>query len=144
MGLLSRKDYILRMAQEMGTLLAAVMGLRRTSRHEEALERLGTVSDGLLGVPRSVLDRLESGSAARMLGDGTKVRAYARILREEAEILGEMKRDNTAVRQRSAELVIEATRMPGGALPADRTELASLGPLSLPEPYASEARRLGG
>lgn len=142
MGLVSDKDFIVRLAQELGTLLSAVLGLRKAGRQPEALERIAESGDDLLGVPRMVLDSLDSSGAARMLADPNRTRIYARLLREEADILREMRRSDAVLRRRSAEILIEATRMKGGARPEDRAELLALGDAGLSGPYAEAAAEL--
>src|SRR5580693_8970957 len=103
MGLTSKKDYLLRMIDEVGTLLTAVLGLRKAGRHEEALAKLTSAAGDILGIPRSVLDVLDSSSAARLLGEPAKVRAYARILRGEGELLADMGLDGHPSRRRAAQ-----------------------------------------
>jgi len=103
------------------------------------LEKLATAGDDLIGVPRMVLDSLDSANAARMLAEPYKIRMYARLLREEAEILAELGRESSFPRERSAELVIEATRLKGGVKAEDKLELLALGEVELSERYAAEA-----
>jgi hypothetical protein len=142
MGLQSKKDYLLRMVDEVGTLLRAVLGLRKAGRHEEALAKLVSAAGDILGIPRSILDALDAASAAKLLAEPVKVRAYGRILREEGDILEEMGRDALASRYRSAQLVVEASRMPGGVRPEDRAELVALGDVGLGDGYAVDAGRI--
>ena len=142
MGLVSDKDFIVRLAQSLGTLLSAVMGLRKEGKEPDALELLATSSDDLLGVPRMVLDSLDAASAARMLAEPNRTRIYARLLREKADILRDLEQGDEHVRRRAAEILIEATRMKGGVRPEDRTELAALGEVDLTGAYADAAARL--
>jgi hypothetical protein len=142
MGLTSKKDYLLRMVDEMTAVLAAVLGLRKAGHPEEALAKLTAAGGDILGTPRSVLDVLSASSAARLLGEPAKVRAYGRMLRMEAEILVDLGRDGLASRRRSAQLVIEASRMPGGMRAEDKAELIALGDVDLDESDAADVRRI--
>lgn len=125
MSLRREKDFIVRMTQEMAKMLAAIMGFRKAKQPEVALQTLSEAGADLLGVPKSVLDSLDAPSAARMLVDPTRMRAYARLLREEAEILVELNRSGALARSRAIVLIEEATAI-GGAQPEDATELAAL------------------
>src|SRR5437773_984125 len=111
MGLVSRKDFILRVTEQMIELLAAALGLRKNQQPDEALRKLADGSENLLGTPRSLLDHVDSTSAARMLSEPWKIRMYARILREEAETLEELKRDSTETRRRAVGMIVEACRI---------------------------------
>jgi hypothetical protein len=132
------------MVDQMTTLLSAILGLRKNNQPGEALEKLATSGDDILGMQRALLDRVDSGTAARMLGDPHKVRAYARLMREEAEILQELGRPAASSRVRSAELLIEASRMAGGVQPQDRVELEALGEVALTGSYLQGSQRIRG
>jgi hypothetical protein len=54
-----------------------------------------------------VLDSIDAASAVRLLGDPAKVRTYARILQEEAEIHSELGHDVTRIRERVADLTAQ-------------------------------------
>lgn len=144
MGLVSRKDYVMRMVDQLSTLLASILGLRKNNLPEQALEKLTTAGDDILGMSRALLDRVDSGTAARMLVEPHKVRAYARLMREEAEIFEELGRDGSSSRRRSAELLVEASRMTGGVQPQDRIELETLGEVAVSGAYAEGMRRIRG
>lgn len=105
MSLRREKDFLIRMTEEMATMLAAVLGLRKSGQPEQALQQLDKAGGEFLGVPKSTLDRLDAASVIRLLNDPAKVRAYARLVREEAEILREMGSDDAAAKEREATLL---------------------------------------
>jgi hypothetical protein len=125
MGIRRDKDFIVRMTEEVAKMLAALMGFRKAKQPEVALEKLSESGADWLGMPKSLLDRLDVVSVARMLAEPVKMRLYARLLREEAEILAELNRDGAAPRARAMTLIAEAVRI-GGPRSEDDEELALL------------------
>jgi hypothetical protein len=103
-----RRDFVMRMIKQLADALARAMKLRREKKLDEALQALGDVTDQILGVPRPILDSLDPKSAAAMLANPFKVRIYARIVAEEAELAA-------------------ARGLPADTLRARATALATLG-----------------
>jgi hypothetical protein len=83
---LQRKDYIQRLIEQLAETLASVSGLRKTGKKDEAALLLKTTEDGLFGPMRSILETVDAKSAAGLLGDPSRIRAYAAIVAEKGEM----------------------------------------------------------
>lgn len=88
---IARRDYILRMIEQLAAAIARIAGLRVSGRHDEALEVLRETQNGLLGPLQPMIGRLDAASAVAMLGDASKIEAYLRLLAEEAAIYSAMR-----------------------------------------------------
>jgi hypothetical protein len=124
MPLTSRQDYLLRMIEQIVQVLTRVIAMGRAGDFHEALTQLRTANELLLGPFSDVLPRLDSASAAQMLGNPDQLLAYARLISAEADVR-RMMGDAAAAEglaQRSLELALEA-RARGAA---DREAAAEL------------------
>lgn len=107
---IGRRDYILRMIEQIAESLARIAGLRKGGDLDEAARLLGETADGIFGSMRSALDRLDAASAARLLSTREKIRAYAALTAEGAAI-HEARGDAAKARvkrRRALELYLEA------------------------------------
>jgi hypothetical protein len=124
MPLTSRQDYLMRMIEQIIQVLLRAIGLAKAGDCGEALVQLRTATGLLLGPFAEVLPRLDSASAAQMIGNPDQLLAYARLLSAEAEVrrmMGEPEAaDGPALR--SLEMALEA-RARGAA---DRDTAAEL------------------
>jgi hypothetical protein len=109
MGGLRREDYVLRQIRGIAAMLARIAGLRLSGNSEEARAELEKSYALLLGTQGELLRRVDSHSAARLLGTPERVLALAQLLREEAEQEGDPAR-RASLTLRAAELGIEAAR----------------------------------
>lgn len=113
---MARRDYILRLIEQFGELLAKIMGLRKTGKLDEAEKLASETADGIFGSLRKMIDQVDPSSAAALLGSSEKLSVYAALTAEDAEIAaarGDPRRAR-ARRRRALELFLEASRM--GAL----------------------------
>jgi hypothetical protein len=127
----SRDDYLLRIIQQMGAVLARMLGLKNGGQVHEALQTLDDAEGELLGPMAEVVPRVDSATAAHMLGEPQRIAAWARLLHERAALL-RLAGDEAGAAlaaQRAAELAAEAQARAGGYATAVR-EL--LGPLADP------------
>jgi hypothetical protein len=108
-----RKDYILRLIKELAQVIARLSGLKQQKKHDEALLLVRETSDAIFGPLRSIVESVDSISAAGLLGGGEKIVAYARLVAEEAAIHADRgdERRASAGRVRALELFLEATRV---------------------------------
>jgi hypothetical protein len=83
---LQRKDYIQRLIEQLAEALAAVSGLRKQGKRDEAALLLKSTEDGIFGPMRSILETVDARSAAGLLGDPARIKAYAAIVAEKGEM----------------------------------------------------------
>ncbi|HUJ62892.1 MAG TPA: hypothetical protein VLX92_30525 [Kofleriaceae bacterium] len=105
-----REDYIHRMIRQLGEALARLAGRRGRGEYRDAIDEAGRLWDELLGVPRALVEVVDSPSLAELLREPARIRAAAELLAEEARALaGSGDPVNAAVCYRRAfELMLEA------------------------------------
>lgn len=111
-----RKDYILRMIAELRRLVEALLGkVRDGDSGEELLARARESIGKLLGPMGGVAPRMDSVTAAQMVGDADVLAAWAEVVAAEAETrraAGDAAAAGASAR-RALELALEAhTRSP--------------------------------
>ena len=72
---ITRRDYILRLIEQLAEMLGRIVGLRKSGKLDEAEKMVRAVGDGLLGSSRTMIDSVDSSTAANLLG------SYARTAR---------------------------------------------------------------
>jgi hypothetical protein len=82
-----RQDYILRLIEQLGDFLRRIAGLSDKRDFAAAIDAAGQAWDDVLGVPRALVDVLDTPTLASMLKEPVKVRAAAQLLAEEARAL---------------------------------------------------------
>ena len=87
MPISSREDYLLRIIRQMGAVLARMLGLKNGGQVQEALQTLDDAEGELLGPQADVVPRLDSATAAHVLGEPQRIAAWARLLHERADLL---------------------------------------------------------
>jgi hypothetical protein len=110
---LQRRDYILEMIEQLAAALASVVGLKEKGQLDEGLRLVQTTADRIFGPLLRTLDAVDSATAASLLGDGTKVGAYAALVAERGD-LRERKGEAgpaRADRRRALELYLERARL---------------------------------
>lgn len=115
------KDFLKRIIEQAAEALARIAGLRRRRAFDEALQALDDSAGELLGIPKTLLDAVDVPTAARLVRDPPRLRVYARLLAEEADILVEAGRDPGGRVLRARLLLEEAGR--AEALPPDDAAL---------------------
>jgi hypothetical protein len=104
---LFENDYIKRLVQQFAELNAALAGMKREQRIDEALEEMREAYGRILATDGEMLHMIDPASAARLLNDPKAVATYVAMLRQEAElyrILGETARaDRLAARAAAIE-----------------------------------------
>lgn len=112
---IQKRDYILRMIEQIAETLASIVGLKNAGKLDEAEQLVRETSDGLLGPLKATLPGLDAASVASLLGSREKLAAYAALVREEGSILEKrgdaesIKRARRA-RRRALELYREVAR----------------------------------
>ena len=110
---ITQKDYLLRLMEAFAEGLSKCSALTTKGRKQEALCHLKATANSIFGTSLSMLDALDSQSAADMLVDAVKVEIYAGLVQEEAEILALLGDQDQAKagHVRALELFLERTRM---------------------------------
>jgi hypothetical protein len=110
---IGRRDYILRLIEQFAEVIARIVGLRKSGKLDEAQKLASETADGIFGSLRSMIDKMDAGSAAGLLGAHEKIAIYAALTAEEAEIAalkGDVRRTQSR-RRRALELYLEASRL---------------------------------
>lgn len=90
-----RKDYLVRIIQEVGEILAELAGLRQTRRHERALELVNRTVAGMLGLSPDLAALLASDSLLALVDmdpllDNNHRLLLAELLEAKAQVQEEM------------------------------------------------------
>jgi len=80
-----REDFLMRTIRQIGEALARLAGLRKAGELERALESADSIYEEL-GIPRALIDVIDSPSLADMASRPDKIRALALLLWEEGHI----------------------------------------------------------
>lgn len=110
---IARRDYIMRLIEQFAQVLARIMGLRKEGKLDEAQDLVNETADGIFGTLRAMIDKVDSSSAAGLLGSREKIAVYASLTAEDAEIAalrGDARKAQTR-RRRALELYLEASRL---------------------------------
>lgn len=107
-----RNDYILRLIESIGIVIAKVVGLRVKGQFEEALQEIETATALLPGPPTEMLSMVDSSTAAGLLQQPAYIAAYARLLAEKARIQRQMGDHGAESNEKRAlELALEAHKI---------------------------------
>lgn len=87
MPISSRDDYLLRMIRELGAVVARMLGQKSGGQLHAAMQTLEEGEGELLGPLAAVVPRVDSATAAHIIGDPQKIAAWARLLHERADLL---------------------------------------------------------
>ena len=105
-----QQDYVLRLIESLGVFLARVRKLRDEGEHAAALAEIERTVGELLGPTGAVVARLDSATAAQLLGDPRRLDAWAHLLAAEGDVREELGHAAAAeaARRRALELALEA------------------------------------
>ncbi len=82
-----REDYIERMIEKLVAALAAILKAGKAQKTEEALDLLHQTSLSLFGMEYRMLITIDAGSVAELLGHPEKLKALAKLVSAEADLL---------------------------------------------------------
>ena len=136
-----RDDYIGRMIRQLAEFVARISGLALDRNYDGALDEVARAWSDLLDVPRMLVDRLDGGTLAAMLGDPEKLRAGGKLLAEEAKLhaaKGDLAHA-TQCSKRAFELFLEARALD----PQDSDDIAILDLARVIPPNEIEPRYKG-
>lgn len=105
-----KKDWILRLIQQVAQMMARLMARKREGDLPGALAEARTAAGTLLGPMAGAAQAVDSVTAAHMVGDPDVIAAWAEVLAEEADVhrlMGDVASAAAAAR-RALELAVEA------------------------------------
>ncbi|MGZ3458683.1 MAG: hypothetical protein ACXU86_09270 [Archangium sp.] len=82
-----REDYIERMIEKLVAALAAILKAGKGQRTDEALDLIQQTSLSLFGMEYRMLITIDAGSVAGLLGHPEKIKALAKLVSAEADLL---------------------------------------------------------
>lgn len=148
-----RRDYLLRMIEQLTDALARAAGLRRAGRHDEAALVIRETADALFGPKLGSLDAVDASTAALLLEGSGELRWYAALVAERAEGIEAAAPEDARAharaaveRRRALELYLEAAAREGAdetLRAAVSTLAARVDPRRLSEAHARLLRELG-
>ena len=98
-----RDDYILRQARAIAAILPRVAGLRLEGNPERARAGLEEAYTMLLGSQSGLIRRVDSATAAKLIGPSENILSFSQLVEEEAEQEGDEGR-RALLRARALEL----------------------------------------
>jgi hypothetical protein len=125
---IAERDYILRMIERLGQMIAAILKKRRDGEPAEARRMLDDLRTEMFGGLGGALDAVDPTSVVGLAGDRERARAYAVLLALEADLREEGEpRWAARARRRALEIHLEsARRHPGEVRAEDRDAIAGL------------------
>lgn len=82
-----REDFLIRMIKQLAEVIARIMGLVKEAKYDEATAALEDAYRSFVGMPRSMLDRLDPETVVRTVG-AEKAMIIAALLDAEATMPG--------------------------------------------------------
>ncbi len=76
----SRSDYVMRLVKQLAEVIASSLKLRVEGEREKSRQVLVDACGELFGIEHHVLEMLDAPSAVELLGERSRVEAYARLL----------------------------------------------------------------
>lgn len=130
------RDFIMRLVKQMAELLARALKLKAAKKDDEAAEVLESGCLSLLGIDWKTLAWVDSASAAQLLKEPARIRAFAELLETRAKFhaeSGELAEARSKY-QHAFEMYREAGNDPEAIAGATRTG-AQIDVVLLPQKY---------
>jgi len=86
---LYERDYLKRQLKQLALLVARLAGLKKRGQLDAAREEHASAVGELLGLDHGVLARIDTPTAARLLGTPERLRIYAELVLAEADLLAD-------------------------------------------------------
>jgi len=105
-----QQDYILRLMEKIGFLIARIIGLKEAGELEEALQEIEKAGTLFPGISPELLAKIDSSTTAQLLEQSEYITAYARLMAEKASIQRQMGHNQEAQsnEKRALELLLES------------------------------------
>ncbi len=81
------RDYIVRLIEQVGDFQKSIAKLERDGQFQAGLREVDRAYDSLLDMDRQLFNIASSSSLAELLGPPERIRAIARVVRAEADLL---------------------------------------------------------
>ena len=105
-----QQDYILRLMEKIGFLIAKIIGLKEAGELEEALQEIEKAGTLFPGISPELLTKIDSSTTAQLLEQNEYITAYAKLVAEKASIQRQMGLNQEAQfnEKRALELLLES------------------------------------
>jgi len=104
------QDYVTRQIEMIGEMILAALGSQVKGKSNEALNTLDAGLETLFGKEADLVEMVDSHTAARLIGDPRKIRAYADLLKTKVNFM-DGKNNCDEFKSRYKALYDEALRM---------------------------------
>jgi len=104
------EDYVLRQIERIGDLIALALGFKATGKPDDAMRTVDAGLGELLGDEAEILEMVDAETAARLIADPRKIKAYADLLRTKMSFTQD-KKVRSAMESRIKTLYGEVTRL---------------------------------
>lgn len=104
------EDYVIRQIEMIGEMITKALNLKVESRYDEALHILDQALIEMFGQQIDLIEMVDAHTAAKLIGDPTRIKAYADLLKTKVELLSDVK-SLTRLKTRYAILHIEALKL---------------------------------
>jgi hypothetical protein len=108
-----KRDYILRIVEELARAIARITALRAKGSIEAAIREVEEAASAIAGMDLRMAGSVDTATVARHLADPVRMAALARLMHERATLAGDQGGAASAWRRRAVELWLEAAD--GGA-----------------------------
>ena len=104
------EDYVVRQIEMIGEMITKALSLKVESRFNEALGILDQAMKEMFGQQADLLEMVDAHTAASLIGDPTKIRTYADLIKTKVDLLSDVK-SLSRLRKRYEQLYEEALRL---------------------------------
>jgi len=125
---ITERDVILRAIKQIADALATIAGLRRSGQADAALVEAERTAQRILGPMAAMVESLDPSSAAMLLAEPDKIRAYALLVAERAAVHRALGDQPAAQRDRlrALEILAHWMKLTGGVDDEVRAALEGL------------------
>jgi tetratricopeptide (TPR) repeat protein len=81
-----REDYLMRMVKQLAAFVARIAGYRQRGELDRALDEVERARTELLELPPGLVDAIDTPTLAGLLAQAPRIRAAARLFREEGHV----------------------------------------------------------
>jgi hypothetical protein len=81
------RDYLMRLMSQLAAVMAKILGAKNAQNYAEARFLAQNACEQLFGLNGELVEKMDAGTLALLLGEKEKIKALAALLREEGDIL---------------------------------------------------------
>ncbi len=108
-----KRDYILRIIEQLAEAVARILALRRKGNLAEAIRATEDAAGGIAGMDLRMAGAVDTGTVARHLADPVRMAALARLMHERAGLAGDQ--GDAAAERSWRQRAVELWRAAGAA-----------------------------